>query len=251
MKIVDAVWEKRNLGKRTIELMLEKNDFLHNPDDIFANIESLEEKFQSEYTVVKVKTGNSHIGSRLTKGGFVFVETQINIQAMQYDIEIAMERYRPLFRETCCREVSSKEDVTRIRSEIEKGIFKTDRIALDPCFGKRIANIRYSNWVENEMARDGHLYYVIVEGDEIGFCLSREKGNIRYGLLTGVFENYSKHNYGSNLIYACLDEAIKKKFLIYHGAVSSNNSKILSLHESFGYRTKFMQEVYVRHKHSA
>ena len=54
MKIVNATWELRNLGKRTIELTLEKSDFLREPKEIYTKIETAEKEYQSEYSHTKI-----------------------------------------------------------------------------------------------------------------------------------------------------------------------------------------------------
>lgn len=247
MRVVDAVWELRNLGKRTIEVTLEKKDFSRTPEKVYADIEDAEKTHQAEYTVVKMKTGHPQVGWELQKNGFWHVETQIIIRALHDDMKQAVEKYEPFYINVEQQEVSSYEDIAFIQKEIEKGIFLTDRIALDPVFGSAVANRRYANWVRDEFERGRHVVYTLVDGKRVAFTVYREEGLFHCGLLTGIFLDYASNNYGGALLYGGSADMVNKGISVVEGAVSSNNPVIFSLHEMFGYRLKSMLDVYTRH----
>ena len=53
MKIVNAEWEIRNLGVKTIEISIEKNDTLLSEKDLIATIEKHIRQYEASYVVVK------------------------------------------------------------------------------------------------------------------------------------------------------------------------------------------------------
>ena len=248
VKVVDAVWELRNLGKRTIEVTLEKQDFFLEPREVYEDIVTAEQEFEAQYTVVKIKTGHPEIGLELQQNGFWHVETQIIIRALHDDMKQAVEKFEPFYINIEQQEVTSYEDIAFIQKEIEKGIFSTDRIALDPVFGIDVANCRYANWVRDEFERGRHVVYTLVDGKRVAFTVYREEGLLHWGLLTGIFLDYASSNYGGALLYGGSADMVKKGISIVEGAVSSNNPVIFSLHEMFGYRLKSMLDVYTRHR---
>jgi len=248
VKVVDAVWELRNLGKRTIEVKLEKKDFSREPVEVYADIEDAEKIYHAEYTVVKMKTGYPQVGWELQKNGFWHVETQICLRAFYDDVKSCVFQYEQLYSGAEQKTIDTYDDVTYIKNEIEKGIFSTDRIALDPFWGIKVANHRYANWVEDEYKRGSELSYISVEGKNVGFVLHRIENKVRNALLTGVFPQFRSGNYGAFVLYAGSASMIKKNIKVSYGDVSSNNPAILALNEMFGSRVRFMYDVYTRHK---
>ena len=243
MKTVNATWELRNLGKRTIELTLEKADFLHEPKQIYEDINAKEKEYHSEYTVVKVKSGKPQIGWELHKQGFWHIETQVNLKAAYEDVVSAVKKVEGLFDDISLQVVETSAEVCHIQAEIRRGMFTTDRIALDPYFGVEIANRRYAYWVEDEVKKGSILSYAISKGDKIGFALGRNG----HGLLGGIFTQYQKRNMGIESEIAGWREIIREETDFFYTAVSSNNLRVLRLHEAFGYRVKSLFDVFVRH----
>ncbi len=246
MKTVNATWELRNLGKRTIELTLEKADFVRDPKDIYAAIGEAMKKYKSEYTVVKVKPGKPQIAWELQRNGFLHIETQLHLKAERDDMAYEVNKYQHIFGEDeiSVQPVVNEKDVRCIQEEIRKGIFTTDRVALDPYFGVEIANRRYANWVGDEVGRGATLTYIIRGREKVGFGLGRNG----QGLLGGLFTKYQKDGSGGEYEYAGCSAAIKTDRECFYTTVSSNNPKILRLHEMFGYRVRSLYEVYVRHE---
>ena len=244
MKIINAEWELRNLGKRTVELTLEKDDLSRSPGEIYDAIKEAETQFQSEYTVVKLKTGKPQIGMELQRNGFWHIETQIHLKAALEDAISAIKKTATLFEKASVQVISSAEDVLCVQNEIRKGIFTTDRIALDPHFGVEIANRRYANWIADEVDRGSILTYIIINDQKVGFSLRRKT----QGLLGGVFLQYQKDNYGTDCQIAGWRNLIRQGLETFYTTVSSNNLRMLRLHEAYGYRVKSLSDVFVRHK---
>lgn len=249
MKIVDAVWEIKNLGKKTLELTLEDSDFTKTPEEIYKMTDELRLQYGAEYTVVKMKGGGDSlfVGNEFVKNGFLKIETQFQIKAVKKDIELAAQRYRNFFKDITVQPATDKSAQEHIFSEIRKGIFFRDRISLDPEFGVEIANNRYANWTETEVQRGSSLYYVIFKGEKIGFFLKRYEKLSSFGLLSGLFNDYKNLNMGGHIFFSELYEDTKKGYKFFYGGVSSNNLTAFRLNEMFGYRLENFYEVYVRH----
>ena len=247
MKVIDAVWEMRNLGKKTIEIKLEDEDFAKSPKEICNLIDQIKSQYHSEYTVIKIRSGNPCIGNEIIKHGFVQMEMQFHIKATKSDIEIATKKYANFFKHTKMEEAKDKDSQEYIFNEIRKGIFFTDRIALDPQFGIEIANNRYANWAEDEVKRNSSLDYIIVDDEKIGFTLRRYDKTAAYSLLAGLFNDYKNLNIGGSVFFTELREDIKRGYRVFYTDVSSNNLVSLKLREAFGYKIDGLYEVYIKH----
>lgn len=247
MKIVDAFWEIRNLGKKTLEITLESEDFNKTPDEIYFAIENLRNEYKAEYLVVKIRTGRPEFGNELCRHDFIHIETQLNLKAYAEDVEFALKKYSRFFRDTELVEAKNSEDLNYIKSEIMKGIFYTDRIALDKNFGVEIANKRYANWVEDEFNRDSKLFFIMFKENNIGFALRRYEKNQVHALIAGLFSKYKDSRIGGTIYSVGLTHDLEKGFRIWYTDVSSNNSSSLRLQQQFGYKVYEIQDVYIKH----
>ena len=68
MKIIEAVWEKRNLGVTCAEIEVEGND---SPEDLMPLLRMRSE----QYLVVKVSSENYAAVTALQREGFMFIES--------------------------------------------------------------------------------------------------------------------------------------------------------------------------------
>lgn len=247
MKIVDAFWEIRNLGKKTLEITLESEDFNKTPDEIYFAIENLRNEYKAEYLVVKIRTGRPEFGNELCRHDFIHIETQLNLKAYAEDVEFALKKYSRFFRDTELVEAKNSEDLNYIKSEIMKGIFYTDRIALDKNFGVEIANKRYANWVEDEFNRGSKLFFISVNNKKIGFSLHKYEEFLANVLLVGLFKNFHKKSLGSKLYFSEVYNDFKAGYKNFSTAVSANNLVALKMNELFGYKVYEIQDVYIKH----
>ena len=247
MKIVDAFWELRNLGKKTLEITFEPEDFNKTPKEIYQLIENLRVEYQAEYLVVKIRAGKPEFGNELCKNDFYHIETQLHLKAMRDDVEFALNKYARFFRNAKLIEVTNSDDLNYIKSEIMKGIFHTDRIALDKNFGVDIANKRYANWVEDEFNRQSKLFFIMLNGNNIGFALRKYEKISAHALLAGLFSEYKNSKMGGTIYSIGLTHDFTEGFKIWHTDVSSNNLNSLRLQQQFGYKIESVSEVYVKH----
>ena len=248
MKIVNAEWEIRNLGVKTIEISIEKNDTLLSEKDLIATIEKHIRQYEASYVVVKSDSRYSAISLYLQRAGFIFMENQIDLRANRTDIADSVEKYRKVCAGAHCR-LANEEDIQMIFSEMERGIFDTDRVALDPYFGVKAANRRYLFWIQDELKRGAWATIYTFEDDPIGFSLDKASANGKtiISLLGGLFNQPETRRLGAILRYAGAVGFCNSGFLFLKTAVSSNNLNILQLHLAFGCRITAIKNVLIKH----
>ena len=143
-------------------------------------------------------------------------------------------------------------DSSRIDSlcnEIRKGVFSTDRIALDNNFGKDISNKRYCNWINDEYRNNNNNIFEIRFGEKkIGFFGIKEKSNLTYEIfLGGIYLEMQNFGLGFSIITKSIEEIITRngKQLITH--VSSNNIPIIRLYTQLGFSPVEIKNVFIKH----
>ena len=243
MRIVDAIWEKRNLGVDVIEVNCSEKD----------NVEELKTALKTinvPYSVVKIPSGYNELLIEAQKDGYYFVETDFELLGDMHRIE--MPDYYKRFEKHIRMEKASDKLLERILHEIFTGaIFETDRIALDPHFSKKIAGKRYYNWTLDMLKENAYMGVMYYKDTPVAFNLSKlAKGKMDTydGILGGLLPEAAEKGLGFLVVYG--EKEICKlnngKYCI--GRVSSNNMPILRLHLQFGYEIKSMTYVLVKHQ---
>ena len=245
MKCVNAVWELRNLGVKTIEIEIEKSD---SPEKILDMIESYRREYDAKYVVVKSNTRYPmQISLSLQDAGFLLIENQIGLKLTRESAIKALEEYRE-FCNGISYKLADESEKQLIFDEIERGIFKTDRIALDPKFGVNVANLRYSFWIKDAIARGAYLCLTLYENEPIGFFMSRYAGNQKSDvLLGGIFNRPNSYHYGAFHLLAGHKSFIDGNIKVNTTFVSSNNLEILKLHLMLGRTITSIRNVFVKH----
>lgn len=242
MRTIDAFWDTRSLGVKTAELDFDAEDGI---DEVRAAL-----SFAGEYVYVaaKVQSGNMVVLGALQDAGFRFVECSIELTIDLKSFELP--RMAKRFDEHITIQKADDASKERIYQHIRDGIFDTDRIALDPEFSKEIAEQRYVNWIEDELARGGELYHVFYKGDEAGFFSYKEtiKGVEAFPFLAGLYNEFRTSGIGLNVAVGTEAQFARdrgcKRIRTY---VSSNNLPILRIHEILGYGVSNIKSVLVRH----
>ncbi len=247
MKFTDAFWEKRNLGVDTLEVQTEEIDFRRDSFEFEQQILRYQQSKGYGYVVIKLPEGHPELDRYLQQCKWWKVETQIELVANAKNVEFCTARCKDVLENISLEVIREQNQLDFLKHEIEKGIFQTDRIALDPSYGVAIAGKRYANWVQDEFDRGSHISFGCVDGKRVEFALDRYTGRAREGLLGGLLLD-TQYEGGAGLLEAFrlrkdLENGIKR----FHTYVSSNNLVILRLHESMGYRVKSLQGVYIRH----
>lgn len=240
MKVIDAFWEKRNLGVDTVEFEAEKGD---TPDIIRQTILSNEK----QYNVVKVPSGDFAIKTMLAELGYIYVESMFKLshKMKMPEIPAAVKRiadritYLPM----------TDEDIEQLFAEIEKGIFKTDRIAIDPYFSPEIANRRYINWIKDEIARGNWTLKGVYEGEAISFgAYKMLDNNICFPFLGGQYVDYQNSGLAMPATYKSIETVLAKKPSRVITYVSGNNYNAMMCNIDVGFVIKDTSDVYIKHK---
>ncbi len=243
MKTIDAYWDTRSLRKRTLEILVEQDDRISDVTRVLRGDR------ESEYLVVKTDPGAFELSQFLALEGFVFAECSLEVflNLRNYKMPRLAQRYS--------KDISYRkaDDISKglIYQQIKKGIFNTDRIALDKRFGRHISADRYVNWIEDEIERGADLYHVFFQNDEeVGFFVIKESvpGVEANPFLAGLYDEYKSSGLGMNVVVGIeVEEALRRGLKRMRTHVSSNNVSMLNLYEYMGYHVSRIQNVYVKH----
>ncbi len=240
MKIIDAFWEQKNLGLTTTEILFEASDNTLDSKS-FSEVCS-----SADYVVAKVPTGRFDLSSQLSEYGFVFIESSINFR-----LDVKNAFLTPLQRrlnEAVSYQEMDLEDIAELNRELEKGLFKTDRIVLDPFFSNSLAANRYKNWIADECKREATLYKILYKQNAIGFFTFKQMPNgTFYPFLAGLYENYSKSGLGFETLRKPIEEVINRGGGIISTYASSNNLPVIRAHEQQGFQIFEITNVFVKH----
>lgn len=241
MKIIKATWEKRNLGCEAYEISLDRKD-LKDVENVIRTLHA--QDFSDAYVLVKMPVGNLNMLHALEDDGFRFMETQLYL----------VDHFVPLESQEQIQEwmqggeriivPKTRECWDRIISRITPGMFDTDRICLDPKFGKEVACIRYQNWCRDLFDNHNSWMWVLsIDGEEVSFGINvrDEEKNVDDGVLGGVFEQFKGMGYG---IFQILD--LKRTNVKNKTVVSSNNQNMLRVYQNYG--RIIYKEMYVLRK---
>lgn len=239
MKIIDAFWEKRNLGVNCYEISFTKDDTL------FKVKQEYEHLSEREYMVVKIPSYRYDIVQYFQKLGYYFIETAISL-------ENQLDKFEPdgkfsQIQERCRWEIMDDLDKEELIKQIRNNIFHTDRVYVDSYFTKENAAKRYECWLGDIEETDGFIYKVMYMNKTVGFQSFQLKGEIGHGILAGVYEKFQRTGMGYCIVYSQLMQMKKlgaKKFITN---ISGSNPDILQLHLASGTKITQMEYVFVKH----
>ena len=234
MKIVDAVWEQRNLGVTCYEITFDTRDSL---DDIKARWDELTDR---QYLVFKVPPKRAEIVAFIQSRGFRFIEVSMNMYCDLRDWTLKDE-FKPIC-EQCTYAPMNDDDIQTMFTEIKRGIFKTDRVYLDPYFTHEQAAQRYVNWAQDMIRRGVIPHKVMYQGETVGFFC---------GDLSGVYSSFENSGFGFLIQCAGIKKASDDGKKFSTAKYSSNNPSVLNVIIALGYRIKTMEYVFIRHNDSS
>ena len=240
LKLTHAEWEKRNMGVDCWEVLVEHDD----------TPEELREKayiYETEYTVVKVPVGMMDICFHLQSAGYIFMETMTFCHREAELLTLGRIQQRIVDNVTYTE--MDLADKKLLFDEIENGLFKDDRVSLDPYFTQKQANNRYIGWITDETNRGGQIYKLVYRNNDIGFFTFKvidEK--VCYPYIAGVYKNYQSFGFGFCMNYFEIKEALARNMRRINSAYSSNNRGASAIHLSMGYILNEQYYVFIKHK---
>ena len=121
MKIIDALWEKRNLSTDVIEIVCEDDDTVEMLNETLKTI-------KVPYAVCKVPNNRSDLLLCAQKNNFSVIEMSIRLEAKTNDLELP-RIYNRFMKDVTIKEADEHE-IEYVLKKIEDGkIFTTDRIS--------------------------------------------------------------------------------------------------------------------------
>jgi hypothetical protein len=239
LKIVDAFWEKRNLGVDCVEVVIEAADMA-------AEVKSGVARLVTQYLVVKVPAGGADIMFCLSELGFAFIEASIHITRKVAYLELSGIQKRVA--DSVSYALMQESDLLVLWDELRKGMHDTDRICLDPYFTKEQSANRYIGWIQDEVARGADVFKLIYKSQSIGyFTMKSLGGGVYYPFLAGMYASHRNSGLGFNIAYKPLCEIATRGGLSVSTRISANNGNVVRLYASLGFRFDEFTYVYIKH----
>jgi RimJ/RimL family protein N-acetyltransferase len=243
MKIIDAYWEKRNLGLDAYEICLD-NDDVKKLDEIIKIVSS--DKYNKAYLVIKMPVPNIEALHYLEDNGFSFMEIQFHMvkSLKNYTLPVAEPHLKHFLEQ---REIKKyEEDWKAFVDLMTDNMFHSDRIYLDPKWAKGTSCKRYKNWIMDLVNNpESHLFAYYHQDIPVGFGLIKinEKNKIADILLEGIFEQYQGQGFGYRMVDCALKKYQNLGIEKVETARSSNNLPMLNLDYLFAFKIKKLEYV--------
>lgn len=233
IKITDAIWEKKNLGDSVYEVIVNEKAKTTELDPIF--------KLDRDLVYVKVHYNNFEIIKKLSNENFTYIENQFTIQKRLQKVFIP-ELFTKTLRFFDTQIISSKKESEIIFNELDKGLFTSDRFAIDENFGIKVSNFRYKNWI-SDMINSGDYEVNLIKTKEgkvpVSFFINKYQGKTAHAILGGVFTDFKNSGIGHSFIYFAIEHSLKQNCKVLQTQISSNNIPIFNIYSSiFGFEIK-------------
>lgn len=239
MKVIDAHWEKRNLGVSCTEITADLTDTL---DAVRTAICQLSD----DYVVAKVPVPRVDLLLCFQEAGYAVIEAVLHIKMGLHNV-VFPQLYKRYENDLSFRQANAN-DVRQIMAEIRAGVFATDRISLDPRFTPTHAANRYRHWIEDELNRNSNAYITMFKSRDIGFSILRNDGEGRFnGLFGGLYLAERKSALGFAIGWANIVKARELGGTVIETNVSANNLAAVKMNLSVGYEVAGISYVLVKH----
>jgi hypothetical protein len=239
VKIVEATWEKRNLGVTCVEATVE-------PADTAAELRRRLAEISAQYNVVKVPAGRADAMLCVSELGYAFIEASIHVTWKVVPVELPAIQKR--MADSTGHALMDDADKEVLWSELRRGIHDTDRVSLDPRFGKQRAGERYVGWIQDELARGTDIYKLTYKGQTIGYFTMKHLGDgVYYPFLGGMYESHRNSGLGIIVPYKPMCEVAARGGRSISTYISTNNEPAIRVHVSLGFSFGQVTYVYVKH----
>jgi hypothetical protein len=240
MKIIDAVWEKENLGVTCQEIVVNDMDRIDELKETLNHI-------YSDYSIVKISPNMPNHMVLIQNLGYQYIETNIQMLVTK-DSFVLPDIYKRYLNDVNYHLATIDEQRYILDHILSGNIFDTDKIAIDPLFSKKHSGKRYYNWSKQILESKGRMYAIYFKKEMIGFSLNYSvKSDESNAFLGGLLPQYRNKGLGFLPIYVnTLSSFDNDEYKIRTG-VSSNNFPILRLHLSLGFIIEKLTYVLVKH----
>lgn len=243
MKIVDCVWEKEVLGCRVAEATVLSTD---TPEEI--ELSSLNDY---DYVVVKVPMHMVNTNYLLAKNGFTLAEVQCKLSKTYNSFDFDDKLIRYLYPDVSFCEINDEKGIRSILDSITPNMFSTDRITLDPVFGKEKGCLRYKHWIEDAFFnRNANFMSIFYRDEHVGFSMYSMNNGIIDGILGGVYEKFQSYGIGMltptrHFLNAKKNEKPFKKLCT---SISSNNEPVWRFYNYLNFKVDQLFYVFIKHQ---
>lgn len=243
MQTIHAVWEKENLGVNAYEIFLSDRD---TPETVAAEERRLAAE-GADYIVLKSPVNCPQLLFGLPKMGYTYVETVFKVEIRRSDYHMPSEIARFDRGLTVAHRVAPQE-WEAVFDRIHSGIFRSDRVTLDPDFSPELGGNRYANWLRN-MLLDGADLYEVLKGDKgIGFFVIQRKDEHTVDpVLMAMYDEQNDRGMGALLHKKTLDTCFTHDCKRLTSTIVSNNSKVLRVYVNAGATIADTLYTYVKH----
>lgn len=245
MRIIDAFWERRNLGVEVVELEPEKSEGLRE-------IDAAENALSPDvgYLVLKTPVSRSDLLFGLPERGWQFVEAQESLLLRRdcFRVPAALARFDAA---SSWRMAETIQEAERMLTPYRFGSFDTDRVALDPAFGETAAGQRYYNWATDIFRAGGEIFECLYRDRPLGsfvFQPAPDRPRVNRAILGAMLPEYQDRGFGSLFFKKNMDAAFDRSYDEIRTQISSNNTAVFRLWLAFGAELLETRYVYVKHR---
>ena len=241
MNVVNAVWERRNMGVDCVEITVERGD---SPQSCLETVQSSD----AEYLVVKIPAGQAETALLLQENGMQYIETMLSFRRGT-QLPVLNVSQENLLKHVDYEKIP-QDGFQQLFHEIQAGMFQTDRIALDPHFTEEQAHNRYIGWIRDEIERETDFFQLKYKDREVGFFGFKQlREGVYFPFLAGIYpSSRAVFGLGYALCYMEIKEANRRGARTITGSVSTNNVASLASLTTHGYIVDGAMGIYVRHK---
>ncbi len=243
MKIIDCYWERDILGCRVAEVIIETSDVLSEKD--------LNQIEDYDYVVVKVPMHQVDNNYFLSKKGFALVEVQCKLSKTYKSFDFDDKLIKYLYSDVSFSEIVDRNDFNTLLESITPNMFSTDRITLDPVFGKEKGCLRYKHWMKDAYENDqANFMSILYKNEPVGFSMYKNNDGVIDGILGGIFVKYQ--SYGIGMLTPTRHFLNAKKsntpFKKLSTSISSNNEPVWRFYNYLNFKIDQLYYVFIKHK---
>lgn len=243
MQTIHAVWEQANLGVNAYEIMLSEQD---TPEMIAAEEARLVAE-GAEYIVLKTPVNCPQLLFGLPALGYTYVETVFRVEIRRDDYHMP-EGIARFDRGLSVVHRKDPADWQPVFDLIRSGIFRSDRVSIDPAFSREMGGNRYANWLLQMLEKGGFLYEVLKGDKPIGFfVITRKDENTVDPVLMAMYDEQNDRGLGALLHKKTLDTCFTHECRRLTSTIVSNNAKVLRVYVNAGATITDTLYTYVKH----
>lgn len=244
MRLVEAVWENRNLGTSCREIYIEKED---TPEEIRQYVSGVPEAYQVLFLPIE----RSELLLTVQDCGFSYIESNFDLVRKCKGQQELPKTYERILAKVSSRQLVGDEIEIFLENLRDKYFFDKDKISIDPHFSEQ-ASANRNYWRTKDFLeenRDLRIYEALYGEKAIGyFILEVKDKNIVDVYLSGLYPDCREMNLGTCIMGAETREAMRLGAKTITTGVSLNNFSCLRVYQSLGYEISKSTNIFIKHR---